>query len=177
MLNLTPDPVTLIAESGETTTIEPSGYVARVEYDRRDVDYFPVTKDDMTGTILKHHVPIIEQTPREIVADRDAQEWTLDTQLLLGIFSEVGGSAETLLLVTREVAEAAAYVHPHYPWPHSCPSACHKVGAEHKFDDRCDEPHPLASRMVWASAHEERPAGGHRVTEYRELHCVPGVSR
>lgn len=37
MLNLTDAAVTLVATDGKTTTIEPSGYVARVEYELRVV--------------------------------------------------------------------------------------------------------------------------------------------
>lgn len=159
LLNLTETAIVLIAQSGETTTIPASGYVARVEYERRECDYFPIAKDDMTGTILKHHVPIIEETPREIVfVSRDEAQWRT------GVIPYTQIPEHDLYLVPREVAEAAARV------KHTCDED------EMCCPENC-KPHPLAARMVWAAEPERRPRLGQYVTEYRALRRVAGVGR
>jgi hypothetical protein len=101
MLNLTDSPITLIAESGDTTSIEKSGYVARVETTRREVSY-PLHARQDDGWCCA--VPLIEETPTEIVVDRHLPGMSLRGIMWEG--TEIEGDA--LLIVTREVAEAAA---------------------------------------------------------------------
>jgi hypothetical protein len=115
MLNLTADRVTLLvpdnAHEDLTHTCEPSGFIAWVEHERRLVGNhgFPYRKQIEAGTA---NVPIFEDVPRAIFTTT-----TDDTRVPFGrhAFEEHG-----LLLVTREVAEAAAALS-----------------------------HPSASRMVW----------------------------
>ena len=159
MLNLTANPITLIAESGETTTIPASGYVARVEYERTQVscrgvvdsfcsrppyevratsggalcaECYACFKDD--GDPERNGwnacVSLVEETPREIVCDHPPLREEADHDTETHTVAECVGHSDLfeisfedeLLLVTREVAEAA-----------------------HALK------HPLVSRMVWAS--------------------------
>lgn len=118
MINLTPDPITLIAESGETTTIPASGYVARVETTRREVSSWHNAAPDQ-----EFDVPIIEETPTEIIVGKDNARRKLVEKEHFPCEDEFGvGEGAGLLLVSREVAESAHVLR-----------------------------HPLAGRMVWAS--------------------------
>lgn len=96
MLNLTENAVTLIAESGETTTIPPSGYVARVVSTWDEVSSWHNAAPDQ-----EFDVPIIEETPTEICF-HNTQGFEGG---LIGTWTRENPSG--LLLVPREVAEAA----------------------------------------------------------------------
>ena len=122
MLNLTAFPITLITEDDDAKTIEPSGYVARVETERRKVQMVMPPGQHVAKAL---GIPIIEQTPTEIVVTVSAHDKDEVMELCWLILGNGPGdefcSLNTLLLVTREVAEAAAYLE-----------------------------HPLAARMAWA---------------------------
>lgn len=151
ILNLTEHDITLIAGSGETTTTEPSGYVARVEYERRTVSGLGISAAQQSD------IPIVEQTPREIVIDAPPGGETVE-----------GLGFDTLLLVTREVAEAAAI------W-----RVCQERFMEAPCENRLHNgPHPLASRMVWADNPTNVEVGPYKysgIIGYRELRRVGGV--
>jgi hypothetical protein len=122
MLNLTPNAIVLIAESGETTSIPAFGYVARVEYDRREISD---QLHECRGEGSCFFIPLIEETPTEIVVmaphllldDTTSVKWSWPN-----VWNQFPAyHNEGLLLITRDVAEAAATLK-----------------------------HPLAARMVWA---------------------------
>lgn len=172
MLNLTDTAITLLTASGEERRIEPSGHVARVEYERREVDDygFDAMPEDVS-------VPIVEETPKEIVVRvRDKHEYDLCTALDHALEQYPQLPDDPLLLTTREVAEVAARKHEcadgslECDWASRPGGVCSKKGKSH----------PLAARMVWAaspaygvgeSAYTTHPIG------YRELRRVPGVAR
>jgi hypothetical protein len=121
MLNLTESPIILIAESGETTTIPASGYVARVEKAREEVGY------PTTSSALNSLVPIIEEAPTGIVIDcpdckQPHRPYSLNAGIQRWCYQNQATEIPAILLVTREVAEAAATMK-----------------------------HPLWRRMVWAA--------------------------
>jgi hypothetical protein len=175
MLNLTPNPIVLIAESGETTTIAPSGYVAGVHVTRTECDYFPVAKDDMSGTILKHHIPLIEEIPKQIVVHLKGEVWPLDHTIIdaaaFNMYGDQGIGREEMLLVTRDVAEAAAMP----IFPVSGCNCCRGGGCS----TVSPKPHPLAERMVWPDERVwEDPCDGTdciyaEIIGYRSLRRVP----
>lgn len=132
-------------------------------------------------------IPITEETPSNIVVDYQLMSLRLgeastkhterldSKKLLLPRFSG------DLLLVTREVAEAAAIRHECHDGSLECDWATQPGGA----CSRKGKPHPLADRMVWAASRGyddaaivTRTAEGSRViTGYRELRRVPWVAR
>jgi hypothetical protein len=120
MLNLTETAITLILESDETTTIEPSGYVARVETARREEQMVLVSRPEKAtlANILKARIPIIEEAPREIHFQHFIDGACKKMPSILV-------ESEELILVTRDVAEAAATLK-----------------------------HPLWRRMVWCDSPE-----------------------
>jgi hypothetical protein len=139
MLNLTADRITLLvpdnAHESLTRTYEPSGFIARVEYKRREVGRhgFPYRKQIEAGTAT---LPIIEAVPSAIMTTTPGNA---DVALGRHAFE-----SEDLLLVSREVAEAAATLS-----------------------------HPLASRMVWVDSPARElngaPGSALEVIGYREL--------
>lgn len=197
LLNLTESPITLIADSGEAHRIEPSGYTAQVEYERRQVGFEEVYFHGSDR--LKYvEIPVIEETPREIVVIDSATEindggYDPVIRSALGchedhppFFDELL-EAHALLLTTREVAEAAARKHKcrhgkcdAFVWQDFPPAAirCERHG----------KPHPLTERMVWAASPEvasrivrgDESAPWRELIEiigYRELRRVAGVGR
>jgi hypothetical protein len=130
MLNLTDSPITLIAESGKTTTLEASGYVERVETTRRRTISSGILESFDGNMRLTHLIPIIEETPTEIIVE--SEFWGGTKKLGDGMREDdtneegwFGVGNDQLLIVTREVAEAAATLK-----------------------------HPLCRRMVWADSPE-----------------------
>ena len=121
ILNLTPEPITLLAQSGETTTIQASGYVARVEHERHEVA--GVSAGPVPLDVPVTLVPIIEETPKELLVDEHVSRLVRTYPFTLGIahlLCVIPEDAMPLFLVSQAVAEAAAALQ-----------------------------HPLASRMVW----------------------------
>lgn len=172
-LNLTGADVVLIAESGERTMIPASGYVARVEYERRLSVREPICDATDGGyiTIGSDDIPIYEQAPREIVFSCSEDK---DGNIPSDFIAKVAAKNQGLFLVSREVAEAAAqYVE------RKCMPTC-------DGDDGCPREvrHPLASRMVWAADPvfhcecDEKDCMRYHyrlLTGYRELRRVGGV--
>ena len=145
MINLTETDITLIAESGEVTTIPASGYVARVETKQRAVSSWHNAAPDQ-----EFDVPIIEETPAEIVVNDGVEDGSFVD--FIRFYEDFGRSLEgKLFLVTREVAEAAATLK-----------------------------HPLAARMVWAAdkhePHEGCCCAWAACNAYHSLRRVPQVS-
>jgi hypothetical protein len=149
MLNLTETAITLIDESGETTAIDPSKYVARVETTRQQVDgiYAPnFDSDDMPGP--QPCVPIIEEVPTKITI-----EPLTEIVEAFGLLDFVDNLREgsVLLIVAREVAEAA------YALKHICSANCPNSKMIPSPNPTCSvfackqhgKPHPLADRMVF----------------------------
>ncbi len=161
MLNLTKYLYKLRSPSGEVHTLQPSGYVARVEKVRETVDIFGIrqakpthAEDDDEGACL----PVVEETVTGIAFD-----WNGPGIALFGIMWQGTPIEEApLLLVTREVAEAAAlrlWIGP---------------AVEGKYNLGTPRPHPLASRMVWTidwhATQEDPSISG---TAYHALQRVP----
>lgn len=172
MINLTEHPITLIRAGGEATTIEPSGYIARVEY-----ELMPAKTGHCSYTfpdpLPPGFIPIVEQTPREIVFDENDAE--IAQKFLTDIVQK--GESASLFLVTREVAEAAA--HMRHKCSKECPHA--QIAPNGGLAVTCkddNEPHPLADRMVWADGElRDHAFGGLEFTTiqhfgYRELRRV-----
>ena len=107
MLNLTANPITLLAASGETTTIEPSGFVARVETVRQyhSAYYFAAIANDAPC------VRVIEETPRAIMIE-DAKGVAFRLTTMENFTTETSCIAvgeDKIILVTRQVAQAARH--------------------------------------------------------------------
>jgi hypothetical protein len=100
LINLTEATITLIAESGETTTVPASGYVARVE---------TVLREAYDGNTLVRFGDLIvyEDYPKKIAFD-----WRASYVILLRESCEEWQDRmlreNQMLLVSREVAEAAS---------------------------------------------------------------------
>lgn len=167
MLNLTPDPIVLIDDNGKTE-IPASGYVARVEYERQTVAFEQAYFHDRDR--FKYvEVPVIEETPKEIVLVRSS------TQEPVSWSWANPRTTTSLYIVSREVAEAAARYR-HFSqgtmWTHGEGVPYTQIGA-----------HPLAARMVWAANPQYKPYDPHETPEetvflgYRELRRVSGVAR
>ena len=110
ILNLTDVDMTLILEERMPAKVVPaSGYVARVEISRKAVAAFdfPYRLEIECGT---YSFPIYEETPTEIIFDvppEKRETWGLDHPLD-ELKSQLNENPSLLVLVTREVAEAAA---------------------------------------------------------------------
>lgn len=169
MLNLTPDPIKFRTESGEEFVVEPSGYVASVEYEESCVGVHVFRHEPYVGewghtdAALDSidEIPIVEKTPLKIVFD-----W-YDLGISLHGIMWQGSEIEkaSLLLVTSKVAEAAVQ-------PRWCSSECPGLGNGACCGKR--ERHPLSSRMVWADDwHAKKEDTSISGTAYHALQRVP----
>lgn len=148
ILNLTENPVTFIVGGVENSrTIKPSNYVAYLEIGRRCVDTYTFGAES-EHAMRAWNVPIYEDVVDEIAVKHlaDGYKAALSDVLIRDEIIEENGDFPTYLLVTREVAEAAAILHvcadgsPECDWIGRPHGACIKKG----------KPHPLSERMVWA---------------------------
>jgi hypothetical protein len=160
MLTLTGKSVTLLAESGESTTIPPSGYAARVESMRIRMGDAPFYQWRVADNHNGHYegISIYEEATKRIVVDLKPDEmcpdgvWPLDYDIIdaaaFCMYGQQGIGRDEMLLVTREVAQAAAFL-----------------------------AHPLEERMVWADAPEYNIGKHGRLIDtvrgYRELRRMP----
>lgn len=157
MLNLTPEKICIIAESGEETTYEPSGYVARVEITRRKVGHATIPGQRVAKAI---GAPIIEEVPTEIILLDDlGRQFNIAEYLLAQKLCD--GKDTSLLLVKREVAEAAAYRGHIGHGKEANNGIC--------LRPQCG-PHPLWRRMVWAA---DFNGLSYQYAAYKALQRVP----
>lgn len=170
ILNLKEHAITIIAESEYKTLIDPSGYVARVEYDRRKVGYAPIGGQRVAKAI---GTPIIEENPMDIVIEDMRRGDGFMVPLCEDVLSEGGIANDALLLVSREVAEAAARGHKCYDL---CGLRVREEGDNFKWGcSQSGKPHHLASRMVYVSRKDRviNDSSGVFSCGYRTLQRVP----